>query len=262
MKQHLSRDAVRKTIDAANPGWTKRQWALAGAWFFIGASLMPLVWAAVVEPADSVRILGTSVDGRQHAVWGLAYEGATGRALLWFELLAVGAAALATLLPIRRFRRLGHLTLIGWAGLWTIGAWGLATVSPGEWGPGALLLSALLGCTIFRAVDSKRRRRVVTFRKTPEAPMEPAPPFAADNADSHFEADRPCAPGDPAGGRVAWRDRLERDLARVRAQAAPHVREARAAAEKAWTSAKRHWPRWRDGGERCCGQSTSASRTA
>lgn len=146
---------VRHLAQAANPGFTRRQWALGGAWFFIGASMFGLSWIAL--SGGQGRIFGLESAGVDHAVWGLTYTGWAGTALLWMQIVAISSATVMTLLPVRRVQRLGHAVLIGWAAWWTLGTMYLASISPVGFGLQALLMTFLLSCTVARAWMSRGR---------------------------------------------------------------------------------------------------------
>lgn len=139
-------------------------YATAGAWFFAIGSMIPLLWLAVEGhgPGESSKVFATTVDGVSHSVWGLTYAGMPGTALLWMELLAVAAATIVTALPVSlplispqsalRLRRIGHGWLTGWASLWMLGTMHLASIDPGFWTLQATFITALFGCTVYRAI--------------------------------------------------------------------------------------------------------------
>lgn len=193
--------AVRRVAQAANPGFTRRQWALGGAWFFIGASIFGLVWIAL--SGGQGRIFGLESGGVDHTVWGLTYAGWLGTALLWMQIVAVITATVMTLLPVRRFRRLGHAALIGWASWWMLGTMYLASISPIGFGLQGLLMTCLLGCTIARAWMSRDSGRspAATGRRV-DAAETPAATPSCEPINDVCTASQVTAPN--------WRDRLNR----------------------------------------------------
>jgi hypothetical protein len=132
--------------------------AIAGAWFFIVVSLGHLVWAVGhkwADPASTFKLYHTIVDGHSYDAWGLTYSGVFGLLTVMGQLLLVGAAVVASVLPWPRtlkLRRVGHGVLVGWAALWALNFMWLASVdhqlvSTAQ----ATLLCLLLGCTGYRA---------------------------------------------------------------------------------------------------------------
>lgn len=129
--------------------------AIGGAWLFAVCSLVPLLWLGLEPNTGSSRVFGAEVNGVVHTAWGLAYTGIPGTILLWIELLLVSAAIGATAAPAKfvptRWRRAGHGVLVGWAALWSAGLVHLAGVNPGFFAVQTLFVTALLGCTLYRA---------------------------------------------------------------------------------------------------------------
>jgi hypothetical protein len=123
---------------------------LGGAWLFSMGSLLPLLWLAG-ENGGVSRVFGAQADGVQHSVWGLTYSGVLGSILLWIQILGLLGANVASVLPQTRWRRIGHAYLVGWAGLWALGALYLATVSPVFWLLQSVFQFAFLGCVRYRA---------------------------------------------------------------------------------------------------------------
>ena len=100
---------------------TLRPFAIGGAWFFIVVSLAHLAWAIAAKsgsPGGLVTLYQTSVGDEVYRAWGLAYHGWSGLLLVLFQAAAVTTAAVLTVLPFRRGRRIGHTVLVLWAGLW------------------------------------------------------------------------------------------------------------------------------------------------
>jgi hypothetical protein len=131
------------------------RFAASAAWFFIGFSLLQLVWVLLASITG-----GPAADGFYASAFtqagvggfGLAYVGAFGFILALIELALIGAAAWCTFRPDSKHLRLGHALLIGWAGLWVFGMTRLMFADPGfDSVCRALLMTGLLGCTIWRA---------------------------------------------------------------------------------------------------------------
>jgi hypothetical protein len=159
MKSIVTRDNVVKAAATLNPGWTLRQWALGGAWFFALASLFPLFWVA--SEGSAGRVFGaTDAAGVDHGILLLNYSGFLGATLLWAEIIALIAAIVFTVLPLRRAKKVGHGYLIAWSAWWTLGTAYLAAYSPLAFGIQSLLLAALFACTVYRATDALRRRPI------------------------------------------------------------------------------------------------------
>lgn len=186
---HL-KERTERVVNRLDPGSDWRAWSRFGAWFFAIVSLIPLLGIALSDTATG-EFFATTVDGARHMIWGLNYDGAFGPALLWSEIILISAAIVSTLLPIRKARRWGHGLLIAWAGLWTLGAWQLAMVSPTGWGMQAIVMTALCGCTIHRALAGKRSKYVPSVPPTPkkETPSVDEPNHAPD-AEPADEAER------------------------------------------------------------------------
>ncbi|MHC4218191.1 MAG: hypothetical protein ACYSU7_07000 [Planctomycetota bacterium] len=136
-----------------------RQWALrvglAGAWIFAVGTLATLVFIAWVRwpGTDNIsHIMGVTVDGEPYAGLGFRYEGIPGTVLALVEALFVAAGIVLTVLPRNRLRRIGHVMLVAWAGLWLGNAVNIARL-----GGGAILvlwiglLGPLFLCTLLRA---------------------------------------------------------------------------------------------------------------
>jgi hypothetical protein len=125
--------------------------AIGGAWLFAVGSLFPLLW--LLTEGGNGAVFQTHTARGAHAIPLLHYSGVLGAMLIWAELLAVSGAFLLTVAPRvpGKFARIGHVVLLGWSALWTLGTWRLATLDPGFWTVQALFLSALSGCTVYRA---------------------------------------------------------------------------------------------------------------
>lgn len=174
---HSLRHRAERLVNHLDPGTSPRVWLHAGAWLFIAASLLALGWIAAA--GGEGHVFGAHAGGVTHTAWGLTYHGTAGSILLWTQIILVTLAVLGTLLPIRKARRLGHMVLIVWAGMWTIGAWKLALVQPFSWGITAGVVTVLFGCTLSRAFIGRRAtprwNDHVPAHDTPEPPRDEAP---------------------------------------------------------------------------------------
>lgn len=184
---HL-KERTERVVNRLDPGSDWRAWSRLGAWFFALVSLIPLLGIALSNTASG-EFFATTVDGARHTIWGLNYDNSFGPALLWSEIILISAAIVGTLLPIRKARRWGHGLLIAWAGLWTLGAWQLATISPTGWGLQAIVMTALCGCTIHRAMSGRRTRYTPSVAPTPKKVAPAIEPPHASPRDEHHEAD-------------------------------------------------------------------------
>lgn len=135
------------------------QFATAGAWFFIVVSLLHLLWAVGAkwgDTAGTAKLYHTIVDGRSYDAPGLTYSGTFGLLLAMAQLALVSAAAVASKLTwggTLRYRRIGHVVLCAWAGLWALDLIWLASIDHElQSFAQAALLCVLAGCTGYRAV--------------------------------------------------------------------------------------------------------------
>src|SRR5947207_11368475 len=103
--------------------------AMGGAWSFLAGSAIALLWLIVTTGGSGHGfVLGSAANSQIHAAPLLSYNGLVGTAWIWTQLLAVIAAAGLTHMPWPRQRAIGHAMLVGWAGLWTLGALRLAAI--------------------------------------------------------------------------------------------------------------------------------------
>jgi len=126
--------------------------ALGGAWMFALGSLVPLLW--LLGAGGDGYVFHTVVGGKTVSIPLLAYSGWPGWLLLWAETLAISGATILTAAPRfvpLKWQRIGHGVLIGWSGIWALGAWRLGLVDFGFWTFQALFLSGLCACTVYRA---------------------------------------------------------------------------------------------------------------
>lgn len=150
--------------------------AHTGAWIFIAFSLSCLAWAVFSGPGgidgpvaifeSTVAMNGGELTQRP---WGLAYDGLAGTGLALAQGVLVAAAAIFSLRRRWLPRAGGHVLLVGWATLWTLGLIGLAAF---DRGPESLLQAAamfgFLGCTVYRAAAGIGPRRSVAADPTVE----------------------------------------------------------------------------------------------
>ncbi len=132
--------------------------ATAGAWVFALGSLGMLAWALWdfwPSLTGTFQVMGTTT----HTALGLTYQDFNGTVLLIFEALLVGSAIVMSVLPLWRVRRVGHVLLILWVGLWVANAGWLASIDES----GRLiriLFASVYGmfglCTIIRAARGWR----------------------------------------------------------------------------------------------------------
>ncbi len=131
-----------------------RKLAICGAWFFIAVSLAHVLWVIATkwdDPAGTFKLYQVG----SHNAFGLTYTGTLGLLTAIGQAGLVTAAAVASVLAagrMLRYRRLGHVFLVGWSALWAADLILLAAIDP-EWvtAAQAALLSALLCCTTGRA---------------------------------------------------------------------------------------------------------------
>ena len=136
-----------------------RQWALrvglAGAWVFALGTLATLVyiaWARWPGTDSASHIMGVTVDGELYAGLGFRYEGVPGTVLIVAEALYLAAGIVMSVLPRNRLRRIGHVMLVAWAGLWLGNAVNIARLGGGfVWFVWIGLLGLLFLCTLLRA---------------------------------------------------------------------------------------------------------------
>jgi hypothetical protein len=140
---------IRSVFDGKND---LAKLATGGAWLFAIGSLFPLVWLMSDGGANGA-VFKTSAGGNEYTIPLLTYSGGIGMLLIWGEILAVAGAFILTAAPRvpRKLARIGHGVLIAWSVLWMLGTWRLATVHPGFWTFQGVFLTALCGCTVWRA---------------------------------------------------------------------------------------------------------------
>lgn len=129
--------------------------ALAGAWFFIVFSLASLAWVTVAklgDPFSVVSLYQAEISGRELHAFALSYAGVVGLFQVLAQLALVSAAVIWTLSAKPARRRIGHLVLLIWAGIWTLNLLVLAGIQPRLDSVCQVpLMMTLLGCTVYRA---------------------------------------------------------------------------------------------------------------
>ena len=128
---------------------------IIGAWVFalgtLGA-LLVIAWARWPGTDSTSHIMGVTVDGELYAGLGFRYEGVPGTVLVVAEALYLAAGIVMSVLPRNRLRRIGHVMLVAWAGLWLGNAVNIARLGSGFiWIVWIGLLSLLFLCTLLRA---------------------------------------------------------------------------------------------------------------
>ncbi len=126
--------------------------ATATAWLFALGTLGSLVTFIALGWAGEggTTFASTTVDDTKYNAFGLSYQGLAGTIWLWFQAVVVMGAIVLSTLPANRLRRLGHLVLIGWAGLWLANAIWLSMLDGGSfiwlWGTvfGAFFLATVV----------------------------------------------------------------------------------------------------------------------
>ncbi|MHC4141807.1 MAG: hypothetical protein ACYSUF_08000 [Planctomycetota bacterium] len=128
---------------------------IVGAWVFALATLATLVsiaWARWPGTDSTSHIMGVTVDGELYAGLGFRYEGIPGTVLILAEALYLTAGIVMSILPRNRPRRVGHVMLVAWAGLWLGNAVNIARLDGRFiWVVWIGLLGLLLVCTLLRA---------------------------------------------------------------------------------------------------------------
>jgi hypothetical protein len=108
--------------------------SVVGAWVFALGTLVTLVfiaWARWPGTDSTSHIMGVTVDEKLHAGLGFRYEGIPGTVLILAEALYVAAGIVMSILPRSRLRRVGHVMLVAWAGLWLGNAVNIARLGGG-----------------------------------------------------------------------------------------------------------------------------------
>ena len=143
------------------------------AWFFVVFSLAHLLWATVAKFGDPSGLVSLYRSDEIHQASGLVYDGWFGLFQVCFQLLAVAAAAVVSVTPWTRARRVAHAALVGWSGWWALSLSGLAAADHQATTFGqAMLLSVLFLCTLYRASIAwpQRPAKTTGFIDPPQRP--------------------------------------------------------------------------------------------
>jgi hypothetical protein len=96
--------------------------------------------------------MGVSVEGETYAGLGFRYVGIPGTVLVLAEAMYLAAGIVLSVLRRNRLRRIGHVMLVAWAGLWLGNAVNMGRLEGGFiWVMWIGLLGPLLACTLLRA---------------------------------------------------------------------------------------------------------------
>ena len=129
------------------------------AWLFAVVSVITIAAAPIVcitkVPARFV-VMDSGNGTNDTTAWGLTYVGWSGAAIALAEVIAVVWALAASRSRKIHWRVAGHLALILWAGLWTLGAFHV--FSDGTFSL-IYVLPVFLACTLLRAALDPVTRR-------------------------------------------------------------------------------------------------------
>jgi hypothetical protein len=202
------------------------KYIIGASWFFVGFSLLNLVWVVgskLGDAAGPTALYQTTVGDETYRAIGLSYSGVIG--ILWAMLQGgvIFTAAAATFLPWRitdKQRRIAHVVLCNWAGLWTLNLMWLTSLDHRIDSYAQTAIMALLfGCTTYRAAcgwpGKKRLDSTVPSDDEPEFAEQEVQlkiadhdPLAAEDIDASERMHEiptyklPAAPEAPAS---AWR---------------------------------------------------------
>ncbi len=204
------------------------KYLIGAAWFFVGFSLLNLVWVVgskLGDAAGPTALYQTTVGDETYRAIGLSYSGVIG--ILWAMLQGgvVLAAAAATFLPWRitdKQRRIAHVVLCNWAGLWTLNLMWLTSLNPRiDSFAQTAIMGLLFGCTTYRAAcgwsGRKRLDSTVLSDHEPEFVEQEVQlkiadhdPLAAEDIGTSERMheipsyELPAAPGAPGAPTSAW----------------------------------------------------------
>ena len=134
------------------------KYLIGAAWFFVGFSLLNLVWVVgskLGSPAGPTALYQATVGDETYRAIGLSYSGVIG--MMWAMLQGgvILTAAAATILPWRitdKQRRIAHVVLCNWAGLWTLNLMWLTSLDQRfDSYAQTAIMGLLFGCTAYRA---------------------------------------------------------------------------------------------------------------
>lgn len=186
------------------------KYIIGAAWFFVVFSLLNLVWVVgskLGSPAGPTALYQTIVGDETYRAIGLSYTGVIG--MLWAMLQGgvILTAAAATILPWRitdKQRRIAHVVLCNWAGLWTLNLMWLTSLDHRiDSYAQTAIMGLLFGCTAYRAAcgwsGRKRLDSSMPSLDKPEfaereAQLKIAEPFGAQ--DIEVSAQAPKNPSD------------------------------------------------------------------
>ncbi len=141
----------------------------SGAWVLALTTLSILGWffvALTLEPHGVCRTwsIGTMSSGtlpESTGAFGLTYYGGSGQLLAGGQIVLVLLSLWMSTRGVALIRRLGHVGLIGWAGLWVGNAVWFMTLAPMPVTRAvAWVLALLFACTVLRAVFNWNGRHV------------------------------------------------------------------------------------------------------
>lgn len=134
---------------------TARNLTLAGAWFFAVASGLYAAGAGaslLFSPNTSSTLYGTYVEGERYEAVGLTYDSPAEHLLAGAQALLVFACLVLSTRRRLALRRIGHVGLILWSGLWLANMIRFLRV---EHLPITIITASLIGilfaCTALRA---------------------------------------------------------------------------------------------------------------
>lgn len=153
------------------------------AWLFLLFTLGIVAFLAAghVNNSDSLSqaLLGGTGNAEPINAFGLDYASRSDLLLHLFWSFVITAAAIMTLLPAVRARRIGHLVLIAWCGLWLANILRRLRVAEDSvllLKASAVLLGIFFFCTVYRAVAGwpSRAARLDDADEADEAETEEA----------------------------------------------------------------------------------------
>lgn len=240
---------------------------IAGAWFFVVASLLHLAWAVGMlldgSPTTTVKLYHTIVGGVSHDAWGLTYTGGGGLAHALAQTLVVLAAATMSTFSAKgprrlKLKRIGHGILTIWAAWWAFGLIRLAGID-GQIDSAlqASFMTALFGCTAYRAARGSIRPSGTDggsskpIRRPDFVPVEHNDPAAPSDEPGQSSGDE--GPSSPTGQFFAAiapdRPKTEPAPRRSKFRRAARNRALRLAKVRDWTNEhinREQAARWRD----------------
>lgn len=175
------------------------KYLIGAAWFFVVFSLLNLVWVVgskLGSPAGPTSLYQTTVGDETYRAIGLSYTGVIG--LMWAMLQGgvILAAAVATILPWRitdKQRRIAHVVLCNWAGLWTLNLMWLTSLDHRiDSYAQAAIMGLLFGCTTYRAACGWSPRT----RSDSSVPSDGEPEFAEQEVQLKIADHEPLAAED------------------------------------------------------------------